>query len=39
MTFDLNQFLLALSDALDFVEIDTLETTSFHSKRGIIYFP
>ncbi len=33
MKFNLNQFLLALSDALDFVEINTLGSTSFHSKR------
>lgn len=33
MTFNLNQFLLALSDALDFVEIDTLGATANHSKR------
>jgi hypothetical protein len=33
MKFNLNQFLLALSDALDFVEINTLVATSFHSKR------
>jgi len=33
MKFNLNQFLLALSDALDFVEINTLGATSFHSKR------
>ncbi|MDK2062842.1 HD domain-containing protein [Aliarcobacter butzleri] len=33
MTFNLNQFLLALSDALDFVEIDTLGSTAYHSKR------
>jgi len=33
MKFNLNQFLLAISDALDFVEINTLGATSFHSKR------
>ena len=33
MKFNLNQFLLAISDALDFVEIDTLGATKFHSKR------
>ncbi|MCV6607751.1 MAG: HD domain-containing protein [Campylobacterales bacterium] len=33
MKFNLNQFLLAVSDALDFVEITTLGATSFHSKR------
>lgn len=33
MKFNLNQFLLALSDALDFVEINTLGSSSFHSKR------
>jgi len=33
MKFNLNQFLLAVSDALDFVEINTLGSTSFHSKR------
>jgi len=33
MKFNLNQFLLAISDALDFVEIDTLGATQFHSKR------
>ena len=33
MTFNLNQFLIALSDALDFVEIDTLGSTANHSKR------
>lgn len=31
--FNLNQFLLALSDALDFVEIDILGATMHHSKR------
>ena len=31
--FNLNQFLLAVSDALDFVEIDTLGATKSHSKR------
>jgi len=33
MKFNLNQFLLAVSDALDFVEINTLGSTSYHSKR------
>jgi len=33
MKFNLNQFLLALSDALDFVEIDVLGASSHHSKR------
>lgn len=33
MKFNLNQFLLAISDSLDFVEINTLGSTSFHSKR------
>lgn len=33
MKFNLNQFLLAVSDALDFVEIDTLGASSFHTKR------
>lgn len=33
MRFNLNQFLLALSDALDFVEIDILGATIHHSKR------
>lgn len=33
MTFQLNQFLLAVSDCLDFVEIDILGATSNHSKR------
>jgi len=33
MKFNLNQFLLAISDALDFVEIDTLGATQYHSKR------
>ena len=33
MKFNLNHFLLAISDALDFVEIDTLGATINHSKR------
>ncbi len=33
MKFNLNQFLLAVSDSLDFVEIDILGSTKFHSKR------
>jgi HD-GYP domain-containing protein (c-di-GMP phosphodiesterase class II) len=33
MKLNLNQFLLALSDALDFVEIDILGATKHHSKR------
>lgn len=33
MNFDLNNFLLAISDALDFVEIDILNATSNHSRR------
>lgn len=33
INFSLNQFLLAVSSALDFVEIDILGSTSNHSKR------
>ncbi|HUW51632.1 MAG TPA: HD domain-containing phosphohydrolase [Sulfuricella sp.] len=33
MNFSLNQFLLAVSSALDFVEIDILGSTRNHSKR------
>ena len=33
MRFNLNNFLLALSDTLDFVEIDILTATSNHSRR------
>lgn len=33
MKFNLNKFLLALSDALDFVEIDILGASMHHSKR------
>ncbi len=33
MKFPLNQFLLAVSDSLDFVEIDVLGATSNHARR------
>lgn len=33
MKFNLNQFLLAISDALDFVEIDILGASMHHAKR------
>ena len=33
MKFNLNEFLIAISFALDFVEIDILGSTSNHGKR------